>query len=362
VPNRDPSGAKSTPVVLQTYAQFQATVSSRRADIAKDFEAKRQKDLQDRRIYLQELSLQLAAAEVSQAEGDREFLTKKESLVTSLHRIEGEAEVRFAQAQLVHMNEKEAIQMEHNRQLQRLTEALPKMMAKASPLEQDSPFGASVSKPPHLHRSKSTLEDLDDSDESDMMYSMRITTLESQKRELLQATRDEKQNGESRIQELTLMLEDEENDRKAELDTLQHTMEKQEETAKKTISRLYADLEAAQQKRQKVVQAHKAKIEDLERKIDAVDREFSVKLSEANKVTETLKTRLVNANMRKNQHLEMERQRSSQQQRLLQETYSLHQEVFDMQKRVNNAREESGILRRELSTCVGPRRTASLFM
>jgi hypothetical protein len=349
---------------MQTFTQFQASRSELRKDLASDLDAKRQHDLQQRQLSLQDLILQLSTEQLTSTAEERDFLTQKEALVTSLHRIEAEAEVQYAQSQLAHMNQKAAIETEHNRQLQQLTAALPNLMSKSAALERDSDFSASSSssKPRRARHSTKTLDDLEDSEETDLMYSLRITALDAQKRELAQAIRDEKQGSESRILELTIMLEDEENDRQAELETLRHKMEKQEETAKKTMKRLYTDLDAIQQKRQRLMQGHKGKIEDLERRIEAVGGDFNQKLGQATRTAEMLKTRLVNANMRKNQHLEAERKRSSKQQRLLQETYSLHQEVFDMQKRVNNAREESGVLRRELSVSLGPRRTASMFM
>jgi hypothetical protein len=256
------------------------------------------------------------------------------------------------------MNEKAALGTEQNRQLQQLTDIVNGPLAAMKPLGSD----VVVQSRGFVRRREAFVEDVEESDDGDLLYSMRIPALEAQKRELLQAIRDEKQNGETRIMELTLMLEGEENDRKAELEALQHKLEKQEETAKKAISRLYAELDAAQQKRKKLMQGQKAKIDDLEGRIRAADVEFGKKLSEATQVAEALKTRLVNSNLRKNQHLELERKRSSQQQKLLQETYDLHREVFDMQRRANVAREESGVLRRELSVCIGPRRTASLFM
>jgi hypothetical protein len=361
LPEHDSAFVKSTPVTLQSFAQFQASRAERLNEIASDLEAKKQRELQERQVHLQDLILQLTTAQLALTDGERDFLTRKESLVTDLHRIQSEAEVQFAQTQLDHINEKESIEREHDRQLQLLAESLPSLIAKHTQSEKPSEFFASRSKASDS-KLRPPPDDLEEGDETDVMYSIRIRNLEDQKRELLQTIREDHHSAEERIVELTMMLEDEENERKAELEALHYKMEKQENTAKKTMNRLYTDLEAIQQKRQRVMQTQKAKVEELQRRIDSIDAEFNTKLKEATKTAETLKTRLLNANLRKNQHLEMERKRSSQQQKLLQDSYSLHQEVFDMQKKVNKAKEESGLLRRELSANVGPQRTASIFM
>jgi uncharacterized protein YoxC len=354
---------KSTPVIIQTFSQFQRTRSELRNDLAGDLDAKRRHDLQDRQLSLQDLSLQFSMAQLTVAQEERDFLTEKESLVTSLHRIESQAEVQLAEAQVAHLNQKAALETEHNRQLRQRSAALPALISKHDFFEPDSDFNASPSKQTRPNRLTKTVDDPDRSDDDDhLMYSLRITGLETQKRELLTAIRDEKQDGELRIVDLTMLLEDEDNDREAELDALRRKMEKQEATAERTIKRLHADLEAVLQKRQRLMERQNARIEDLERKIEEMNGDFLQKLGETTQLAETLKTKLVNANMRKMQNLEMERKRGSRQQRLFRETCSLHQDVFDMQKRVNKARDQSGLLRRELSVSIGPRRTASLFM
>ena len=70
----------------------------------------------------------------------------------------------------------------------------------------------------------------------------------------------------------------------------------------------------------------------------------------------------MNANLRKTQQLEIEKKRSAEQRQLMEESFSLKQQTFTMQKELQKAKEESTVLRRELSAKIGPRRTASLFL
>ena len=128
------------------------------------------------------------------------------------------------------------------------------------------------------------------------------------------------------------------------------------------IKKLYTELDKIRDKRESSIVTRQEKIATLQAQIDKVEAEFRQKLKDASRVADKLKTALVNANLRKTQQLELEKKRSAEQRQLMQESFSLQQQNFSMQKELQKAKEESAILRRELSAKIGPRRTASLFL
>jgi hypothetical protein len=178
----------------------------------------------------------------------------------------------------------------------------------------------------------------------------------------MQEIREDAHMSQDRILELTMHLDEEEAEFKADVAQLNANMKKQDEGCKKQLDRLYLQLEQIQTKRSKRNAAAQTKVKQWEQKIDGVDASFREKLSHENRMAETLKSSLIIANLRKTEQLEIEKRRALEEQQLVQESLTLKQELFDMKKQVEKAKEESGMLRRELSAKIGTRRTASLFL
>ena len=137
---------------------------------------------------------------------------------------------------------------------------------------------------------------------------------------------------------------------------------RKEQKYKETIDKLYSDLERIQDQRMETMASRKERVEELQSQIDKVEMEMKQKLREASKVTEKLKVALANSNMRMSHQMEVERRRAREQQELMREAFVLQQSVYGTEKRLERAKEEGSLLRRELSAKIGPRRTASLFL
>ena len=205
-------------------------------------------------------------------------------------------------------------------------------------------------------------DDLSLDNEDDNLYINRIQQLESQKRDILQSIKEDEHTSQSRIMELTMVLDEQDGQFQSEIEEVQEKMARKEEQYKSQLTKLYAELDKIRQRRETTLANRQEKIQALQAQIDRVEGEFRQKLKDASRIADKLKTTLMNANLRKTQQLEIERKRSAEQRQLLEESFSLKQQTFTIQKELQKAKEESAVLRRELSAKIGPRRTASLFL
>jgi hypothetical protein len=368
--NRPDRFARSLPAQLVTFEEFQASRMDRLNHVTDDIRAKRCQEINDLQIKLQDLLMRLSAARSALAEDERDFLNKREALVTELQKVKIDADIKFSQAQVDHMNEKERLQRHQDSALVELTKSVeisiePKQfqanpdILKAQIRLRQFEAGLKKLRDSALDRSLNADPDLDDSQD---LYVDRISKLERQKSDLIQAIADDEQSSESRITELTLMLDSQENSFANEIGAIQKKIKRKEEQYKMQIEKLYSDLERIQLQRQVNMEKRRTKVQELQDQIQNVETEFQDKLKDASRVSEKLKAALVTANLKKNQELEIERQRSSEQRQLMQKSMTLKQQLFLLQKELKRVTEESLLLRRELSGKIGPRRAASVFL
>jgi hypothetical protein len=329
-----------------------------------DLQAKKAQDVRDLRFKLQDLLMQLTAAQSLCAEEERALRADSESLMTELERIKADADIAFTQYQTDHLARKEQLQRAQNEEFRTLSGRVPQFLVEQGEIEADSPeFRQLKQLESQLRNSRSDITFAESEEfEGENPYPARILELERAKRELMQSIREDAHNSLDRIMQLGMHLDNEEAEFKAEAGQLNANIKRQDETYKKRLERLYTQLETIQSRRVKVTEATEAKVRQWEEKIEAIDGSFRARLAEANRVAETLKSSLMTANIKKSQHLEIEKQRARDEQKLLQESMMLQQELFDMHKQVERAKEESGLLQRELSAKIGMRRTASLYL
>jgi hypothetical protein len=309
---------------------------------ADDIQSRKAQEARDLRFLLQDLLMQLTAAQSLFAEEQRAFRTDRESLVTDLERIKAEADIAFTQAQTTQLARKEALHRSQNEEFRVLTAKIHHLIAEQEQLGLDvetEQYRKLKEVEKDLRDSRHYVSAVDEDLEDENPYPPRISDLEREKREMMQAIREDAHTTQDRILELGMHLDGEEAEFKAEVAQLNAKMKKQEETYKKQLDRLYMQVEQIQTKRGKIAAATETKVKQWEQKIEAVDAAFREKLGGANRIAETLKSSLITANIRKTQHLEIERKRALDEQQIVQESLILKQEVFDLQQQVEKAKE-----------------------
>lgn len=364
--------SRSTPAQIQTFEEFQLSRKEKMDQVTNDINAKKEQMIRDMQEHLKDLMSELNRANSELAEEEREFLTKRENLLTKLKGIKAKADTQFVQARVEHLSRLDALKEEHHETIQQIQQSMEVINSQSLSAREDpqleqvhtraKAFESTLRQ--YQERSNLTLSDIDTSisDGNDALYLERIEELETQKQELIQSIKEEEQTNQNRIMELTMMLDDQDCQFQREIDVIQDQLNRREEQYKQQLEKLYCEIDKIRSKRETTLATKQQRIQSLQGQIDSVENEFREKLRDASRVAEELKTTLVNANLRKERQLETEKRRSEEQRQLMQESLNLRQQTFAMQKELQKAKDESTVLRRELSAKIGPRRTASLFL
>ena len=361
---------RSLPPQTQTFEQFRISRQEKFQAAAEDIKAVKEKELREMQGRLQELVLQINAAQSTLASEEREYMNEKETLLTELKKIKIDAEAKSAESRMQHLQNLENLQQQHEIALKEFAENLQNIDVPPSESEDNSEIenARQQLKDAQSRYRNSKISSINEEEDENSailqentMYMNRINDLEAKKKELMNALKEEEKTNKQRVTELTMVLDEQETNFQKEIESLQQEMKKKDETYQSDLNRLFQELDRVQLKRETTVEKRKGKIANIQQQIDATESEFKEKLRQANRVAEKLKTALVNANLRKSQQLELERQRSQEQQELLIESYSIQKNIAKLTKELEKAKQESAFLRRELSAKIGPRRTASLF-
>lgn len=354
-----------TKTPTKTFEEIQVARRERLALVKNDIEAKKEQELKEMQAKLHRLSLEINSIQSNIVYEDRLYLNEKETLITILNNLKIEAKSRSAESRMKHLNEMETIQNQHENELKKLADSLKQLRNSSTQNTQEIPKELQRAQN-DLRKSKHKIHELRSSKilefRTDQVILQRIMNLESQKRELLQSIKEEESIVRNRMNEMESLLKDYELGYNEELQILQKEMEKQDNLYKEELSMLNAELARAQEKRNFFISQRKDKINEIQTKIDSVENDFKEKVLQANKIAEKLKTALVNANIRKNQQLDVERKRAEEQQALLKESFGLQQKISKLKSDIDKAKKESIQLRRDLTVKLGPRRAASLFV
>lgn len=368
--NANSSFTRSNTAPLQTYEQFQASRAERMNQIQIDIDAKKEQDLHDLQNHLAELTIQVSAVQTELSAVETDYVNQRETLLTQISRIKTDAEVESEELRMNHLSEIEKLQLDHSNKMQDLVKSMSEMAQKTASFKTDEnpslkdtktkirQFEGNVRK----YKQRSMIQENDFESETANLYSQRISQLEEQKRNLLQEIKEEENNNKSRLMELTLVIDEQETEFQSEILEIQDQMRKKEEQYQQQLERISSQLDRVQRQRQENREVKKQKTDFIQSQIDRVEEEFKFKVSDATRVAEKLKTALVNANIRKSQRLQIDQQRSHEQQKLMHENLQIQQQMFAIQRDLKKARDNSSLLRRELSARIGPRRTASMFM
>jgi hypothetical protein len=327
---------------------------SQRAQVALDLSARKQREVRDLQLKLQDAIMQVESAQSLFAAEERSFASNRESLRTELARIEHDATAKISQAQVRHASRVQELHRRHDEELRSLSRSLP-----ALPKRRYEP-PADVKK--KVKTTESPEEEIEDDDDDTTIFAIRVSRLEEQQRELVQIIRQEQRAADSRLAQLANVRDEEEAEFAAEVEQIQAKMERQEELYRQQAERLSNELEGVRDVRRKAAAVNDRQIEEWQSKIERIDEEFRLQLRETTVTAETLKAALSSINLRKSERLEAERKGAQDRQNLRKETLHLQFEVFNKERQVQIARNESEALRRELSARIGTRRTASLFM
>lgn len=359
--------AKSMPPQQPTFEQFRATRAEKINQAMEDAKAAKEAELHELQGQLQDYILRINAAQSQLAQEERDFMNEKETLLTELKRIKIDAEAKSAESRMSHLTNMEQLQAQHEAAIAAYAASLQNMqMPQESYNERQeienirSQIRDSQNK---IRSAKTTVldNDKDKIQSSESAYVSRISMLEIKKRELMQILRDEERLNKTRVTEMTMLLDDQETQYQREIQAFQAEMKRKEDKYQDELSKLFNELDRTQARRAEIVAKHKAKIESIQNQINNTEAEFKQKLSKANVVAEKLKAALMNANMRKTQQLELEKQRSEEQQNLLRESFAIQQNIAKLKAELEKAKKDSTFLRRELTSKIGARRAASLF-
>ena len=365
--------ARTAPTMIQSFEEFQNSRMDRLNEVQADLDARRAQEIRDLQIKLQDLTMQLNTTQAAMADDERSFVNRREALITELHQIKTHADIQFSQEQVSFMQERDRMQKEHDDRFRELAKAAASTVRDIGHAQDTEELMDTKRKVKKLEENvrkfqQSSIKNRGDDEEAHehekcrQMYMDRISDLEDQKRELIQAIKEDERNNDDRLNDLQAMIDDQDNQFKIEREEIEEKMARKEEKYKETIDKLYTDLERIQTQRSETMATRKERVEDLQAQIDRVETEFKAKLREANRITEKLKTALMNTNLRKMQQMEVEKERSREQQQLMKESFQLQQRMYTAEKHLQKAKEEGSLLRRELSAKIGPRKTASLFM
>lgn len=363
--------ARTAPAQVQSFSDFQATRMARLSEVTADLRARRAQEARNLEIRLQDLTMQLNSTRASMEDDEREFITRREVLTTELQNVKTEADIAFSQEQIAFMRDREQIQREYDERFKTLMSSVRTNLTTPPPQDNEELL-KTKSRITKLQNNVKQLEqasrklalDYSDFREDDQrqLYMDRVTELEEQKRELIQAIQDEQRSDNDRLSELSGMIHEQDNRFKAERDEISDQMSRKEAKYRNTIDKLYNDLERIQGQRMGAIENGKQRIAEIRGQIDKIETELRTKLRDANRITAKLKIKLTNANLRRTQQIEAQRERSREQQELMRESLVLQERVHGAEKRLEKAREQTSLLRQELSAKIGPRKTASLFM
>ena len=363
--------ARTAPAQVQSFSDFQATRMARLSEVTADLRARRAQEARNLEIRLQDLTMQLNSTRASMEDDEREFITRREVLTTELQNVKTEADIAFSQEQIAFMRDREQIQREYDERFKTLMSSVRTNLTTPPPQDNEELL-KTKSRITKLQNNVKQLEqasrklalDYSDFREDDQrqLYMDRVTELEEQKRELIQAIQDEQRSDNDRLSELSGMIHEQDNRFKAERDEISDQMSRKEAKYRNTIDKLYNDLERIQGQRMGAIENGKQRIAEIRGQIDKIETELRAKLRDANRITAKLKVKLTNANLRRTQQIEAQRERSREQQELMRESLVLQERVHGAERRLEKAREQTSLLRQELSAKIGPRKTASLFM
>lgn len=363
--------ARTAPAHIQSFSDFQATRMARLSEVTADLRARRDQEARNLEIRLQDLTMQLNSTRASMEDDEREFITQREVLTTELQNVKTEADIAFSQEQIAFMRDREQIQREYDERFKTLMSSVRTNLTSPSPQDNEELL-KTKNRITKLQNNVKQLEqasqklslDYSDFREDDQrqLYMDRVTELEEQKRELIQAIQEEQRSDNDRLSELSGMIHEQDNRFKAERDEISEQMSRKEAKYRNTIDKLYNDLERIQGQRMGAIENGKQRIAEIRGQIDKIETELRAKLRDANRITAKLKIKLTNVNLRRTQQIAAQRERSREQQELMRESLVLQERVHGAEKRLQKAREQTSLLRQELSAKIGPRKTASLFM
>ena len=356
---QSPQSSFSPSSTIRTFSEYQEARRARLDQVNADLQAQKDREIQDLHDTLNDLMVRLGAAHDALQSEEKVFLERKESLSTELKTIKINADIAYAKARTEHVTELGRLEDDLERALSEMVRALPGLDSPNRPADIPDPLRAGISRSPY--KSRVEINDLDSDEDNDQLYADRIQQLEQQKHDLIQMMKDDERNNQGRLTEITSMMDVQEAQCEQEIKKIQEKMKAKEEHYYAQLNNLYAELQRAKDRRKAAADKRIEKVAALQAQIDRVESEYKEKIRQANKVAEKLKASLTTANLKKSQQLELEKRRTEESRLLNEESLSLQQQVFEMQKDLQRAKEESQLRRRELSAQIGARRTASLF-
>ena len=360
---------RSTTNDIKTFAEINTSRDERLNQISDDLRAQKERRIQELQAQLQELTIEVNATQAELAQEERNFLAQEEALVTQLNRIKIEAEIKAEECRNDHMEKLEMLLNKHLTARRELTEKIQETIGgDEDGFKRSMKLDAAKT---HLKNMESSLRELkssqvDEQDPNDVhdqeMYAEKIRELEMQRKQVINEFKQNQASHKSQIMELTLALDEQDTSYQKEIADIQAKMQRKEVEYQEQLEKCFKQLSSIQERRDNLIAQRRQKVVKLQAEIKDIQNEFHRKMRDVTRVAEKLKTALVNVNLRKSQQLQVEKDASNEQQALLKENYALQQQLYQMQKQLSNYKDEFSVLRKELSSTIGPRRTASLFI
>lgn len=362
------SFTRSTPT---KFSDIQRSRMEQFSQMAVDLAAKQESRKTELQAQCQSLLLEVNTVQSRMANEERDYTVEKERLTTELQKLSIDAQLRFEEAKLRHANRMEDLLNE-----QTLTYAAVSRENENAPVYRAPAFVAS----PRLNatqRNARRLEEaarevrrrlLEDPDENrhesatDDLLESKVNDMESQKGDLLSQIMQRRDGKKAQLMEATVELDNIATANHEDILRERRDMEAKEAAYKRQLEGLLLKMDRIHEQRRQIEQQKKDRVEHVRAEINAIEQEFRKKMHDAARVAEKLKMALMNANMRRAQELEYEKERLNGHSKLLQENCALKHEVARARRELESARQDSAMIRRELAGSIGPRRTASLFL
>ena len=366
------------------FQQFQASRIQKRQQLNDSMRFEKDNQISLLQKQLEETISEVNILEAELANEEQDFITKKEALLTELNKIKIDSTIESSKLRINHLTTLDKMQetqtqilANYNNQISSFSAQKSDFLNSISNLQSTHDLNSSSSK---LEETRKQLEktqqimrhnklsqilesdsDSDEDNNSDELYDAKISQLQEEKELLLENMKNNEETNNLKIIELTEALDEQESSFKEQLFQLEKESKERENKYKDTLDGLFDELSSIQSQRSIEISKRKKQIQEMEKQIQDINKQFESQFRDAARVSEKLRTALLNAKIWKTQHLEMEKQRASENQRLSDETVILLQKISDTQKELQVAKDEYDQLKNAIIAKYGARRAASII-
>lgn len=332
------------------------------ADRSSAFSAgvKRQTEFRITSLYdqLQGSISQVNSTQNEMSQIEKEFLREQEVLTTELLKIDIDAEIKSSDMRQKHVETIDQIRLEFSEKISSPKQL--KFSARDDFFIPPSNFSASNSSFANLQPKYLDDENLDS--EFDEFYETNsVSQLENEKSQLEASVAEENRKYRDDLLNLTVSLDSFLVESSEELNDYQNKLKDNEQKYLEGVQKLFNELNQIKSTKDKLRQRQEETFSKIEAQMKEMESDFTEKLQDAKRVAEKMKAKLQNLNTQKQIQIELERKRTEDFVKLLEEKRKLEKEKFKLKEQVDRARSANFQLQQSMSSTLGARRASSFF-